>query len=252
MTSPAEVAEVTRKPLVKLGGVFMTSPQMIGRSTELEMPRGGLYFRGRAAVLGDPSATVVTELYGIFPRALMTALIPQLTKQLPADAAVAAYSAACWDWGRERLSEVPAAARTAELLLKVSDGADASNLPLFAGWREAPRPGDAPALLAHALNLLREYRGGLHFCALRACGVGLAEALAVNPESGKQIMTRLLWPEEEADEVIARAQADPELPRRWQQAEDMTNQVMGATLAATLTEAELAEFQELMTALPKP
>ncbi|WHT19123.1 hypothetical protein N8J89_39570 [Crossiella sp. CA-258035] len=252
MTSPAEVAAATRKPLVKLGGVFMTSPQMNAHTKALELPRGGLYFRGRAAVLGDPSSTVVAELYGIFPKWLMHAVIPQVTQLLPAKAAVAAYSAACWEWGREALAEVPAAERTAELLFQVSDAADAGNLPLFAGWREATRPEDAPARLAHALNLLREYRGGLHFCALRACGIGIDEALAVNPESGKQIMTRLAWQEEEADALIAATQAKPDLPRRWRQAEDLTDEAMGQTLAATLSEAELAEFRELMLALPTP
>ncbi|MGO1050573.1 SCO6745 family protein [Crossiella sp. CA198] len=252
MTSPVEVAEATRKPLVKLGGVFMTSPQMNAHTKALELPRGGLYFRGRSAVLGDPSSTVVAELYGIFPKWLMHAVIPQVTQLLPATAAVAEFSAACWEWGREALAEVPEAARTAELLFQISDGADAGNLPLFAGWREAPRPEDTPARLAHALNLVREYRGGLHFGALRACGIGIAEALAVNPESGKQIMTRLAWQEEEADALIARTEANPDLPRRWRQAEELTDNAMGRTLADTLSEAELVEFRELMRALPTP
>ena len=52
------------------------------------------------------------------------------------------------------------------------------SLPLFAGWRAAPRPADLPALTGHLLQVLREHRGGVHGLAVLASGLTPLEACA--------------------------------------------------------------------------
>ncbi|MGH3980453.1 MAG: SCO6745 family protein [Pseudonocardiaceae bacterium] len=233
------VAHRTRGPIVTLGGAFMTAPEMTAQEVDLGLPERSLYFRGRSAVLGDPPAHVVTTLFGIFPDWLVELVIGKATPAVPAAAAVDAYARASAAWGRRVLADVPSAARAATLLYRIVDSADASALPLVAGWRAQARPHDAPARLAHALMLARELRGGLHFAALRAGGLGVTEAVVADPGGGRGRLLRTGWRVEDADALIARAHARSDLVDRWQRAEQLTDESFGLAIAVlTDTEAD--------------
>ncbi|HEY0639433.1 MAG TPA: hypothetical protein VGD67_17440 [Pseudonocardiaceae bacterium] len=248
-TTPEDVAAATRMLLVDLAGRFMTSPELAEQEAQLGVPRSGLYFRGRSAVLGDPPASVVAAAFGIFPTRLVEIMLERTP--VPAATAVGALAATCWQWGRNHLAGAPSPHRAAALLYRVVDDADLSGLPLVAGWRSAPRPGpgDDLADLAHALNLARELRGGLHFCALRAVGLTAHQAVAVHPEEGRRRLLRLGWRATDADALLASVADRPDLLDRWHHAESLTTAAFAATLAV-LTPDELAELRTLLAGVP--
>ncbi|MGP3927576.1 SCO6745 family protein [Streptomyces sp. 8N616] len=240
----------TFSAVVRLGGRFMTSPDMTARGAELGLADRLLYFRGRAGVLGTAPPVVVTQVLGIFPAWIIDYTWENSAGVTP-EQAVTAYAQGCWDWGRNHLTGTPEAVRTARLAHRVVDAADGSALPLFTGWRAARRPydTDGPAALAHALMLLRELRGGLHFGALRACGLGVTEAVVADPGGGRARLLRTAWPEDEADALVARAGKIPDLTERWRRAERLTEDAFDRAVAATLPEAELVELRERLVAL---
>ncbi|MET8678593.1 hypothetical protein ABZW18_13665 [Streptomyces sp. NPDC004647] len=240
----------TFSAVVQLGGRFMTSSEMTARGAELGLADRLLYFRGRAAVLGTPSPRLVAQVLGIFPGWIIDYTWENSEAVRP-DQAVEAYSQGCWEWGHNHLTGTPEAVRTARLAHRVVDAADGSALPLFAGWRMAARPydTDGPASLAHALMLLRELRGGLHFAALRANGIGVTEAVVADPGGGRARLLRTAWPEDEADALVARAGKIPDLTERWQRAERMTEEAFDRAAAAALPEGELIELRERLVAL---
>lgn len=226
----------------------MTSPELAAHEQAVGLPPRTLYFRGRTAVLGDPPPGVVASVLGIFPEWLVEAA---LVRSLPADRAADAYLGACWDWARNHLADVPEAERFAKLAFTVVDAADASALPLFRGWRDAARPEDAPAALGHALMVLRELRGGLHFAALRAVGLGVTQAVALDPGGGRGRLLRTGWRPEDAEALLASVADRPDLRERWRRAEQATDDRFDDALAV-LTDAERAEFADRLLALRPP
>ncbi|MEV6872587.1 hypothetical protein [Amycolatopsis sp. NPDC051128] len=238
------------RPVVQvLGGRFMTSPELVAVEAEVGLPPRSLYVRGRSAVLGDVPPKVAAELFGIFPHWLFDFVLPPATAALDAPAAVRAYAESSARWSRVNLSAVPDSGRLAELLFRVIDAADASGLALFAGWQNADRPTADVERLGFALMVFRELRGGLHFAALRAVGLSVPEAVIADPEGGRARLLRTAWPEAAADELIAAAEAKPDLRDRWHRAEALTDERIGELLASALTEPEQAEVERLLTQL---
>ncbi|WP_158884642.1 SCO6745 family protein [Amycolatopsis anabasis] len=249
MTGTESAVVIAReiRPIVQVwGGKFMTSPELAAAEREAGLNQRALYFRGRSAVLGDPSPAVVAQLFGIFPRWLFDFALPPAIEAIDAAGAVRAYSAASAAWSRAHLAEVPEAARLAELLTRLIDAADASGLALFAGWQAADRPEDDLARLGHALTVFREYRGGLHFATLRAVGLTVGEAVVADPEGGRARLLRTAWTPEAADELIARAEAKPDLRERWRRAEELTDERIGELLEETLDKDQRRELRELL------
>ncbi|MEU0508392.1 hypothetical protein [Amycolatopsis sp. NPDC006125] len=221
-----EIAREIRPAVQKYGGAFMTSPELAEVEREVGLGRRALYFRGRSAVLGDPSPSVVAELFGIFPRWVVDLVLPSATEVLGSTAAVSAYTEALYRWSKAHLRE----SALGELLPRLVAAADASGLALFAGWQEVSWPDDPVARIGHGLMLLREYRGGLHFAALRAVGLTVPEAVVADPEGGRARLLRTAWSPEAADELIARARRRPDLETRWRRAESLTDERMGELL----------------------
>lgn len=223
-------ARLTRDPIVTLGGAFMTSRQLAAEEARMCLPERSLYFRGRSAVLGDPPVAVVTSLFGLFPDWLVELVLDKVTPMVSAQRAIDGYTRGCAAWGASELAAVDAAAEAAELLYRIVDGADVTALALAAGWRAQQRPERPAERLAHALMLAREVRGGLHFAALRACGLSVPEAAVADPRGGRDRLLRTGWRPEDADELIARAEARPDLPARWRRAEELTDETFAATM----------------------
>lgn len=236
-----ECARATRVVIVHRGGRFMVAPQMATQERALGIPPRSLYFRGRSAVLGDLPVPVVADLFGLFPGWLVELALTATTQKVPAERAVEAFTAACRDWGRHHLAEVPAADRLADLLFTVVDEADASALVLFSAWRGVPRPDDPPARLAHALMVARELRGGLHFAALRASGLGVVDALLSDPDVGPERLRQTGWRQQDVDRAVAGLTAPDDARRRWHRAQDITDETFGMCLGV-LDDRERAEL----------
>ena len=247
-----ELANRIRPVVQVLGGKFMTSPELAEVEAEAGLPPRTLYLRGRSAVLGDVPPKVAAQLFGIFPHWLFEYTWPAATAALDAPGAVRAYAESSARWSRVHLLAVSGSARLADLLFHVVDAADASGLALFAGWQAAERPTGDAERLGFALMLFRELRGGLHFAALRALGLSVPEAVVADPEGGRERLLRTAWSPEAADELVAAAAAKPDLLDRWHQAERLTDERIGELLAATLSEPERAELDNLVASLAVP
>ncbi|OXM50544.1 hypothetical protein CFP71_27545 [Amycolatopsis thailandensis] len=232
-----------------LGGKFMTSSELAEVEAEVGLSPRALYLRGRSAVLGDPPPKVVAKLFGIFPSWLFEFALPPAIAALDAASAVRAYSRSSAKWAHVSLSGAADPGRLADLLFRLVGAADASGLALFAGWQLAERPEDDIERLAFALMVFREFRGGVHFAALRAAGLTVPEAVVADPEGGRGRLLRTAWSEEAADELIAAAEAKGDLRERWRHAEDLTDRRVAELLAVTLTDDERDELRGRLGAL---
>ncbi|MEJ2888524.1 SCO6745 family protein [Actinomycetospora aeridis] len=225
-----ECAREMREVIVHRGGRFMASPQLATHERRLGVPPRSLYFRGRSAVLGDPPAGVVADLFGIFPGWLVD-LALGATAAVPAGEAVDEFAGACADWAEEHLGAVDDRDRLADHLYAVADAADASALPLFSGWRATTRPDGDTARLGHAMLVVRELRGGLHFAALRAAGMGVVDAVLADPEVGPDRLRQTGWRPQDVDDAVARRADDPDrAATRRAEAEERTDAAFGACL----------------------
>jgi hypothetical protein len=223
----------------------MTSPEMGELGQSLRLPAQLLYFRGRVGALGDVEAEAAWSVLGIFPRPVV-AMVWEQTSEIPSSAAATIYERACHEWGRRHLADVPDLARLAELAERLVDDADTSALPLASAWIVRPRPDDRSARAAHVLNLLRELRGGLHFCALRSECLDVAVAVLADPGGGVSRLRRTAWQEPWIRAVERRAAAVPDLAQRWARAEEATDSAFEAC-ASRLAEGERSELLGLLT-----
>jgi len=169
-------------PLVaSLGGGWMISPQAKAFAKEHGLRGRQGYVLGRGAVLGDVDADVVTAAFGFWPADIIRESWDAAREVLDIPTALRDYAEACCAWGRERYASFADAARLAELLGWVVDGADVAGLPLYAGWRAVPLPDDDLGRLNQQLHVLREYRGGMHLVAVVASGLSPLQAVLSGP-----------------------------------------------------------------------
>jgi hypothetical protein len=240
-----EFGRSTRAALVDTGGRFMTAPEMDDAGQRVGLPGPVLYFRGRVGVLGEVTASVASAALGIFPPSVIQAVWQQ-TEALPAATALSAYLSACHDWGRHHLGDLRDADALVDAAEHIVDSADVSALLLVAAWREMRRAGDLPARTAQAIMLLRELRGGLHFCALRAEGLEIPMAVLADPSGGPDRLRRTAWSPEAADALQARADAVSDLHARWQRAEAATDTAL-ARCAEAISPAQRGRLANLLS-----
>jgi hypothetical protein len=238
--NPLEAASALAGPVGFLGGWFMASRSTYAYGSELGFDGMAFYYLGRGGALGDARPEVVASAMTFFPAPLVETMWQAGKAVMTPEDALAEFSECCWRWGRKRFATVTGLERTCELLGRVADGADAACLPLFAGWRSAPRPADPPALASHLLHVLREHRGGVHGLAVLASGLTPVEAAAASATEFYKPQS-VGWTDPlplVTDELLARRKAAEELTDR-----------MVAPVLATLESAELAELVERVEAL---
>ncbi len=166
-----------------LGGSFMIS--RYAKAAADEQGFAGIwtsYFAGRAGLLGPVDPDVVAAVIAFYPPEVVRVGWEAALETVPDIRATGLrYAQACHEWGRARLGGVTGLGRLADLALTVARQADVTGLPLFAAWRSLPLPVDDAARLAHALELLREHRGGLHVAAVLAGGLTPLQAILAGP-----------------------------------------------------------------------
>lgn len=236
---------MAKDALARVGSKFMVSAEMTQRGEAIGLAGSALYFRGRMAALGEANAVAAAEIMGIFPTSLIGHLWAK-SADIPASAALSAYTEVCADWGRERFVGLSDPGRLSELASAVVDRTGISSLALFGAWRQAPRPQDPLGQVAFMLMLLRELRGGLHFAALAVHGLEIPWAMVANPDmSSPENFEKLGWRAAEI-EAVQRAAADvPRLAERWAAAEALTAGSFQERWSA-LAEAEQQELNRLI------
>lgn len=157
---------------------FMLAPPTAAKATELGFADPlQLYVAGRLGVLGDTTPEVAAAAHGFLSPAAAAEAWPAVGKVCSRETATRVFAEACAEYGETKLSSLSEdeAGRLADLAEKIVDDAPAT--PLFAAWRAHPRPSSPRARAAHQLNLLREWRGGVHIAAVAAAGLRPLEAI---------------------------------------------------------------------------
>ncbi|MFD3536903.1 hypothetical protein [Streptomyces sp. NPDC058664] len=227
-------------PLHDFGDEFMSDEATAAIGLRAGFAPGrGFYCRGRFGVLGEAPVSVVQAVQGFLGPELVTAGWLAGRPVMPAEEAAAGYAQAVRAWGRAHVPADVDVERFNHLAQRLIDAADADALPLFAGWRAQPCPGDDPAGAAmQRVHVLREHRGACHLAAVRHCGLSAGEAMVVN--LGVEQAVRYGWRE---PQPVAATRVP-----RWERAERLTDETQ-APLYATLTGRQRGEFAQLVEAL---
>ncbi|MBI4884945.1 MAG: hypothetical protein HY826_12915 [Actinobacteria bacterium] len=233
-----ESIKTLTEPVGHLGGHWMLHPEVMEPCRAAGYPNGYVYYgAGRGGVLGDVDADVIAAAFGFFEPSLVRRMWEAGTAVEGAAAAAARYGAACVEFGRSRLQGFAEAERVAELAERVALGADATGLPLFAGWRRQPLPDDLPGRAYFLMHLLRELRGGAHVVAVVASGLAPRDAVLA---SGGADMAKLFgWPEPYGDPAGIDKQP----------AEQLTDAIVGRLYDDVLNNEEVKELAELVISM---
>lgn len=234
--TPEETAAATATGTSQIASHFMMDAATYQRGAELGFEGIDFYAAGRAGVLGDVDADIVTAAFFWFEPGMVRERWESAGKVMPPAQAAREWALAAHAWGEAHLPDDLDTARLAELAGKVVDTASPAGAAIFAGWRLLPRPSSPKALASHHLNALRELRGALHGGAALAAGLRPVEALLLR---SPHMAAFFGWSEPFPD-------VDGRRPT-WEQAEAGTNRAMAHALAA-LTEGERAELTELVAA----
>jgi len=177
--TPEQAAHDTREAILSVGGRFMRSPDTYTRGGELGFEGLDFYVAGRAGVLGDVPAGVVTAAFVFFSPDVVEPSWERSAAVMSRRDAAHEWAACAHTDARKWPEDTIDWAELATLLGRVVAFAPVAGAPLFAGWRDLPEPGDEPALALHRLNALRELRGALHGAAVLTVGLAPIEAIVV-------------------------------------------------------------------------
>ena len=120
------------------------------------------------------------------------------------------------------------------------DGIEGSAIPLFVGWRNATRCRRPPrAGRPSSMQMLREWRGGLHLVATTARRPHPLEAILTNEGEGQAKFFG--WSEPFPDVAAIKAKHD--------EAEEMTDRLCAPTLAGALDASKYPAFEAGVQAL---
>ena len=128
------------------------------------------------------------------------------------------------EWGKKHYAGVEGIDDIVAVSEQLVDGIEGSAIPLFVGWRDAARSDDAAGRAAQLMQMLREWRGGLHLVATTAVGLSPLEAILTNEGEGQAKFFG--WSEPFADVSAIKAKHD--------EAEEITDQLCASTLAGAL------------------
>ena len=237
MTSAYATARAVKPHVRRLGGLFMKSGLAHERAKTMELKGFPYYFGGRGSVLGTVDAGVVASIFGFFPPEFVARHWAAARAAAAPEEFLAHYMDTCHRWGRERLAGLDRPERLAELMEKIVAAADAPLIPLFAGWRAVPLPDEPLARVAQLSHVLREHRGGLHLCAVRAGQMTPLDAIRTREDGDRR--ARFLGWEDMADEVT-------EVQRKQRiDVEELTDDLAAPAYAA-LDREELEELTDLL------
>jgi hypothetical protein len=191
------------------------------------------YFAGRGGMLGDVPADVVYSAFGWFA--------PEAVKAMYEEGAGVSGSAevsrrmaeAHGIWGTRHLSDIEGLSEFVKATEELVDGLEGSALPLFVGWRSAKRADDEAGRLAQLLQILREWRGGIHLVTTTAVGLSPVEAILTNEGQGQAKFFG--WSEPFPDCADIKYKHD--------EAEEMTDRLCAQSLVQALNAEKYGVFQ---------
>ncbi len=238
----AAVATVraTSEPIHDIGTAIYLSPDVFGWAAKWGWTNPlAFYFAGRAGMLGEVGADVVTSALGWFEPNAVKAMYEEGAAVAGARAAAAHMAEAHSMWGDKHYADVPDVDRIAALTEELVGGLEGSGIPLFVGWRDAERSRSAPGRAAQLMQILCEWRGGLHLVSTTAAGLSPLEAILTNEGPGQAKFFG--WSEPFPDCAAIKAKHD--------EAEEMTDRLCASGLLRALGAERFADFERGVKAL---
>jgi len=230
----------TSVPIHDIGTAIYLSPDVMGWAAEWGWSNPfAFYFAGRGGMLGDVGADVVTSVFGWFePNAVKAMYTEGVGVATPSEAA-ARMAEAHSKWGRKHYADVEGLDGIVAVTEELVGGLEGSAIPVFVGWRDAEPCDSAAGRAAQLMQILREWRGGLHLVSTTAAGLSPLEAILTNEGEGQAKFFG--WPEPFPDITAIKAKHD--------EAEAMTDRLCASTLAQALDAAKFASFEAGVQAL---
>lgn len=228
------VVRATSVPIHDIGTSAYLSPDIAAWAAEWGWPNPfAFYFAGRGGMLGDVGADVVTSALGWFEPGAVKAMYSEGIGVAGATSAAARMSEAHGKWGEKHYGDVNGLEEIVDVTEELVDGLEGSAIPLFVGWRAAPRSDSPAGRAAQLMQILREWRGGIHLVATTAVGLSPLEAILTNEGPGQAKFFG--WPEPFPDFAA--------MKERHDEAEVITDRLCASALADALSEPRYSDFE---------
>jgi hypothetical protein len=232
--------KATSVPIHDIGTAMYLSPDVVTCAAEWGWDNPfAFYFAGRGGMLGDVSHDVVTSVFGWFAPSAVQAMYSEGIGVAGAAGAAARMAEAHGKWGEKHYDSVEGIDEIVDVTEQLVDGLEGSAIPLFVGWRNAARSGTTAGRAAQLMQILREWRGGIHLVATTAVGLSPLEAILTNEGPGQAKFFG--WSEPFPDLAAIKAKHD--------EAEEITDRLCAWALADALETAKFGRFEAGVTAL---
>jgi hypothetical protein len=229
-----EVVRATSVPIHDIGTAIYLSPDVFGWAAEWGWSNPfAFYFAGRGGMLGDVGPEVVTSALGWFEPATVQTMYREGAAVAGAPEAAARMAEAHSKWGQKHYGDVEGLDDIVAVVEELVDGLEGSAIPLFVGWRSATRCETAAGRAAQLMQILREWRGGLHLVATTAARLSPLEAILTNEGPGQAKFFG--WSEPFPDFAAIKAKHD--------EAEAMTDRLCASKLAEALDRTKYPTFE---------
>ncbi len=224
----------TSVPIHDIGTAIYLSPDVMGWAAEWGWSNPfAFYFAGRGGMLGDVGPDVVTSTLGWFEPNAVKAMYTEGVGISGAVEAAGRMAEAHSKWGRKHYAEVEGLEGIVAVAEELVDGLEGQAIPVFVGWRDATRCESGAGRAAQLMQMLREWRGGLHLVATTAAGLSPLEAILTNEGQGQAKFFG--WAEPFPDVTAIKARHD--------EAEEMTDRLCASSLAQALDAGKFASFE---------
>ena len=232
------VVQSTSVPIHDIGTAIYLSPDVMGWAAEWGWSNPfAFYFAGRGGMLGDVSHEVVTSTFGWFSPDAVAAMYDEGIGVAGARGAAERMADAHSKWGDKYYANIDGLEDAVAVSEDAVTGLEGSAIPVFVGWRDTPRSETAAGRGAQLMQMLREWRGGLHLVATTAVGLSPLEAILTNEGAGQAKFFG--WNEPFPDVTVLKTKHD--------EAEAMTDRLCAATLAQALPADKLPAFEAAVT-----
>jgi hypothetical protein len=224
----------TSVPIHDIGTAIYLSSDVFGWAGEWGWTNPfAFYFAGRGGMLGEVTPDVVTSAMGWFCPDAVAAMYAEGVGVTGARGAAERMAEAHAKWGDKYYAGVDGLDQKVAVTEEAVTGLEGSAIPLFVGWRQAPKSDTPAGRAAQLMQMLREWRGGLHLVATTAVGLSPLEAILTNEGEGQAKFFG--WSEPFADVSAIKAKHD--------EAEAMTDRLCAASLAGALPADKLPAFE---------
>ena len=234
------LVRATSVPIHDIGSAVYLSPDVARWAAEWGWDNPfAFYFGGRGGMLGEVGPDVVTSAFGWFAPSAVQAMFSEGIGVAGALGAAAKMAEAHGKWGEKHYGSVEGVEEIADVAEELVDGLEGSAIPLFVGWRNATRSASASGRAAQLMQILREWRGGIHLVATTAVGLSPLEAILTNEGPGQAKFFG--WSEPFPDFAAIKVKHD--------EAEEITDQLCASALASVLEAEKYASFEAGVTSL---